>query len=115
MAVTVKQRGPSGYMVARTSATETYVLNGGALGANAAGETVESMSISEIMWSGDWLIDRGGNTVFDTSSAGSHGHLDFQASGMRVEEDDAQLTSDCGCTLTGTGTLVIKFHKASGQ
>ena len=116
MPITTKQRGPSGYAVGLSNATETYLLNAATtLGANAVSETVQSMSISEIMWTGDWTIARGANTVFDTAAATTQGHFDFQASGMRLEDSVAQLTSSCVCTLTGAGSLLIKFHKSSGE
>lgn len=117
MPITVKQRGPSGYAVGRSIATETYILNGAtALSANAAGgEVVDSMSIAEIIYTGDWLIARGANTVFDSGGVNLGGHFDFQAHGMQLEASQGDREADCSCTLTGSGTLVIKFHKKSGQ
>jgi len=116
MPVTVNQRKNGGYVVIRATGTETYSLNELA----SAGETVESASISEIMWSVDssntWTVKRGGgdsgNNVVVLSGSGHH---DYQSAGMRLERD-SQLTSNTTVTLSGgTGYIAVKLHKVSGE
>ena len=119
MPITVNHKKPAGYVVFRTTSTGSLKLNtvGASVGANAINELVNSMSISEIFWSVDasnrWTIARGSNTVAELSGTGWH---DYQASGIRLEQDAAQLTSNVVATLSGgTCTLVLKLHKVSGE
>ena len=117
MPITVKQRKNGGYSVLRATANDTINLTTAA----GSGETVQSMSISEIMWSVDasqrWTVTRGnglgGNTVAILTGSGHH---DYQASGMRLEETNAQLAANCNVTLSGgNGYIVVKLHKVSGE
>jgi len=113
MAITVKQGKPSGYVVLRASANDTINLSTAAV----AGETVNSMSISEIMWSVDasqrWTVTRGSDTVAVLTGSGHH---DYQASGMRIEASGAQRTANCNVALSGgNGYIVVKLHKVSGE
>ena len=116
MPITVNQKKNGGYIIIRATGTETYSLNELA----SSGETVQSASISEIMWSVDssnsWTIKRGGgdagNNVAVLHGSGYH---DYQASGIRLEQDD-QLTSNTTITLSGgTGYIAVKLHKVSGE
>jgi len=119
MAITVNQKNPSGYVVLRTTATDFLKLNssGAVQGANSIGETVISMSISEIMWSANgnntWTINRGSNTVAVLSGSGWH---DYQSSGIKLEDSTAQATSNVVVTLSGGGGFIaVKLHKVSGE
>lgn len=111
MPITVKQNKNGGYAILRASATDTVNLSTVA----GAGETVNSMTISEIMWScgsNTWTVTRGSDTVAVLTGSGHH---DYQASGMRIETD-AQITANCNVTLSGgSGYIVVKLHKASGE
>lgn len=116
MPITVKQNKNGGYAVLRATSSEGITLATAA----GSGETVQSMSISEIMWSVDasqrWTITRGNGVGANTVAVltGS-GHHDYQASGMRLETDDA-LVANCDATLSGgNGYVVIKLHKVSGE
>jgi len=121
MTITVNQKNPSGYVVVRANGADGLLLNtvGGNTndGANAVGETVQSMAIAEVMWSvagtNSFSVKRGSNTVLTLAGSGYH---DYQASGIRIEDGSAQLTSNVDITLSGgTGTLLLKLHKVSGE
>jgi hypothetical protein len=116
MPITVKQNKNGGYSVLRATGTETVSLAELA----GSGETVQSASIAEIMWSVDstnrWTVKRGGGgTANNVAVLAGSGHHDYQAPGMRLETS-AQLTSNTTVTLSGgNGYIVVKFHKVSGE
>lgn len=119
MPITVNQTKNGGYTVLRATASDSLKLNtaNGKQGANAVGETVVSMSVAEIKWSVDssnsWTVARGSNTI---AILQGQGDMSFQEDGMRLEADTAQLTSNVAVTLSGgTGFIVLKLHKASGE
>ena len=117
MPITVNHKKPAGYVVFRANSTSGLKLNtaAGVPGANAIGETVGSMAISEVMWSvgsGSWTVKRGANTVAVFSGSGYH---DYQASGMRLEAVAGDLSANLDLTLSGTGVITIKAHKVSGE
>tara|TARA_R110000744_G_scaffold1798_1_gene6434 strand:- start:1077 stop:1415 length:339 start_codon:yes stop_codon:yes gene_type:complete len=110
--IAVKQSKNGGYAVVRATGTETVVLADVA----GAGETVQSMAISEIIWSvhggNRWTINRGATVVAELFGSGHH---DYQASSMRIEAA-AELTANCVLTLSGGhGYAVVKLHKVSGE
>lgn len=119
MPITTNQGKPSGYVVIRAVASEGLLLNtttGEVAGANTINELVQEMTISELIWTGDWEVTRGGNTVFATGNTATSGHFDFQAANMRLEENVAQLTSNVDVVLTTErGSIMLKLHKKSGQ
>ena len=111
---TLNQR--AGYIVINTDATGYLNLNGGTFPANTAGELVDEMVISKIVWSkasnsGSWTIARGGNTVFTTH--GQNGSIDFQEEGLPLEASTGgDKNANLVFTLAGsTGRLLIKAHK----
>lgn len=120
MPVTNNHKKPAGYVVFRTNATDGLKLNtaNGKQGANTIGETVGEMVISEVMWSVDgtnnWNVKRGSNTVAVFAGSGYH---DYQASGMQLEVDVAQRTSNVDITRSGgaNGFIILKMHKKSGE
>lgn len=114
MSITSKQFPPSGYVVFKAIASNDGIkLNDATIGANSIGETVQSMTVSEVMWSGDWTIARGANNV---ATYGGAGHHDYQASGMPLEINDSERSANCNVTLnSGTGVIVVKMHKKSGE
>lgn len=100
MPITTNQNKPGGYVVLRATGADTLNLATAA----AAGETVNSMSISQIVWSADhnqrWTVTRGGDTVAVLSGSGGQ---DYQ--GIRLETD-AQLTANCNVALSaGNGYI----------
>jgi hypothetical protein len=112
--ITLNQR--AGYIVINTDATGYLNLNGGTYPANAAGETVASMSVSKIVWSNVsnnavWTIARGGNTIF--TAQGENGFIDFQEEGLPLEAaTGGDKSANLVFTLAGsTGRLIIKAHK----
>lgn len=118
MAITVKQNKPGGIVVVRDTASSYISLNSASIGANAVNETVQEMYITGIKWnvSGTetWTIARGGNTVAILSGSGSHNYDDDQ---MRLESPvggDAQ-ANVVYTKSGGTGTILIKIHKVSGE
>lgn len=118
MPITTKSGKPNGYVVLRATATDGFKLNHATLpAANSAGETVSEMRISEVMWSiasgNRWTVKRGANTMLEL---GGNGHHDYQGNGIKLEVSQGDLTANLNCTLTGgTGTIIVKMHKASGE
>jgi hypothetical protein len=126
-AITVNQnkgsRG-SGILVVRSDASGFLSTSDNAptdAKANTAGETISAMYVAEIAWScasaATWSIKRGNgvgaNTLWTTN--GTSGFLDFQASQMRLETTGAE-TANVSFTLAGgTGNIIIKMHKQSGE
>lgn len=118
MPITVNHKKPAGYVVFRANSTSGLKLNtsNGLAGANTIGESVESMAISEVMWSvngsGSWTVKRGANTVAVFSGSGYH---DYQASSIRLEQNSFELSANLDLTLSGTGVITFKVHKVSGE
>lgn len=94
-----------------SDATGYLNLNGGTYPANAAGETLESLSIREIFWSSNatWTVSRGGNTVGVFTGSGNH---DYQGSGFALSAGGDE-QANVVFTLTGgaAGTIMIKLGK----
>jgi hypothetical protein len=110
---TVKQTKGSrgtGIAVARDTTTGTITLADAA----AAGETVVGMTIADIVWSlagaGTWTLTRDGNTLIVLNGSGQ---LNFADNQLRLETTAEELES-LVYTLSGTGSIIIKFHKRSG-
>ena len=117
--ITVRQIGGSrgsGIVVIRSDVSGSLALNTvpGTEGANAtSNETVSSMTVAHIAWTGQWDINRGATTVFKTVS-GSWGQYDFADEQLKLEATDAQETANLNFVLTGSGAIVLKMHKRSG-
>jgi hypothetical protein len=121
MPITTKSQKPNGYVVFRATTDEGFALNANSVisGANTPGEVVQSMAISEAMWSvsgssepGFITVNRGSNTVLELTGSGSH---DYQGSGIRIEQNSFELTANVDVTFSGVGVLVLKVHKVSGE
>ncbi len=117
--ITVRQssgsRG-SGIVVIRSDVTGGLLLNtdGVKEGANAtSSETVASMTIAHIAWTGEWTLKRGDDTVFSTPT-GSWGQYDFADEQLKLETS-AQETANVVFTAgAGAESIIIKMHKRSG-
>lgn len=122
--LTVRQnkgsRGAGIVVVRSDQATFTVrpngVTSGDSVGANSALEVVDSMNIAAITWQVStgqtWSVARGADTMMIVDG---YGHLDFAEDQMRVETA-AQETANCVVTKSGgTGVMLIKFHKRSGE
>jgi hypothetical protein len=121
MPVITNQTKPSGYITLRATGNDGILrvdAGGSVQGANVtASEVVSEMTIVSAMWStaaaGSWTINRGSNTVLVLAGSGWH---DYQGEGFRLEVDAAQKSSNVDVTLAGgTGTLLLKLHKKSGE
>ena len=120
--ITVRQssgsRG-SGIVVIRSDVSGGLNLNtdGVKEGANAtSSETVASMTIAHIAWTGEWTLKRGDDTVFSTPT-GSWGQYDFADEQLRLEHNFLEESANLTFANTAGGTapsLVIKMHKRSG-
>lgn len=117
--ITVRQssgsRG-SGIVVIRSDVSGGLNLNtdGVKEGANAtSSETVASMTIAHIAWTGEWTLKRGDDTVFSTPT-GSWGQYDFADEQLKLETA-AQETANVVFTAgAGANSIIIKMHKRSG-
>ena len=118
MPIVTKSNKPNGYVVFSTTSTDGFKLNHASLAsANSAGELVTEMTISELMWSANasnrWTVARGANTVAVLFGSGHH---DYQSSGMSLEPLLGDRQANVMSTLSGgTGTMVAKLHKKSGE
>lgn len=123
MAITVKQNKPGGYVVVNTTGTDFLSLNSATAGkgANGVGETVQSMTVVGAKWSvsgtNTWTISRGAaganSTIAVLAGSGQH---DYDASQMKLESTTAHETSNVVFALSGgSGTLLLKVHKVSGE
>lgn len=117
--ITVRQssgsRG-SGIVVVRSDVSGGLNLNtdGVKEGANAtSSETVASMTIAHVAWTGEWTLKRGDDTVFSTPT-GSWGQYDFADEQLKLETS-AQETANVVFTAgAGAESIIIKMHKRSG-
>ena len=102
--ITNKTGKPNGYVVVRSDATGYLNLNGGTYPANSAGETVQSMVISEVKWSvagtNRWTVKRGANTVAEYAYSGHH---DYQES--ISHPSSVTSTTASGSPRSSTGSL----------
>ena len=117
--ITVRQssgsRG-SGIVVVRSDVSGGLNLNtdGVKEGANAtSSETVASMTIAHVAWTGEWTLKRGDDTVFSTPT-GSWGQYDFADEQLKLETS-AQETANVVFTAgAGAESIIFKMHKRSG-
>ena len=110
MPITTNQNKPGGYVVMRATGADTLNL----VTAATAGETINSMSIAQIVWACDgtnrWTVTRGSDTVAVLTGSGGQ---DYQ--GLRLETA-AQLPPNCNVALSGgNGYIVVQLHKVSGE
>jgi hypothetical protein len=116
--ITVRQssgsRG-SGIVVIRSDVTGGLLLNtsGAVEGANSVGETVVSMTIAHIAWTGEWTIKRGDDTVFSTPT-GSWGQYDFADEQLKLEIPAQETANVVFAAGAGANSIIIKMHKRSG-
>lgn len=116
--ITVNQKG--GNLIVRSDASGHIDLNSAntAVAANLANETVTTLEIREIAWSGSgvsgatWTLARGANTVF--ACRGQNGTLSFE-NGLKLEQNSLEETANVVFTLSGTGDMVLRLKKRSGE
>lgn len=91
------------------------LLNGGESNANQAGETVNTLYITNVMWSCGganspyWEINRGANTILNLCGSGVHNYADES---MRLElGGDGAANVQISKIGTGPTTLVIQLSK----
>jgi|TARA_B100001964_G_C14137343_1_gene555760 hypothetical protein len=83
--------------------------------ANVAGETVNSMHISNVIWSannsGTWTIQRGANVVLTLTGTG---RWDLYQEPIVLENAGEQV-SNLVCTMSpnANGCLILRMHKSS--
>jgi len=99
-----------GYLVAKYTANGFFNVET----SNVVGETVNTMSFTNILWSsnnsGVWNISRGANVVATLSGSGQ---WDLAEIGMALETG-GENAANVVVTLEGsTGTLIMKLHKQS--
>lgn len=106
-----------GYIVARFIATGSLRLNAAAAinGANSAGETVQSMQISSVVYSTSngayFTVARGANQVGVFSGAAPV--QDFQAGGFYIDSEGGNPQANVVITKVGLGPswITMKLHK----
>ena len=113
MAVTVNQNRPGGYLVLRATGNDFVARHV----SNTAGEIIQTMAVTEVLWSVDasqrWTLTRGGDTVAVFTGSGHH---DYQSSGVMLEANNTQLQANCNVALSGgNGYIIVKLHKVSGE
>lgn len=97
-----------GTAVTRDIANATYQITDFAT-PNTAQETVNSVSITQIYWTGDWTIKRGATIVFQT--ANNTGFWDLNSHGIALTDNNAaNLTIN---TTSTSATLLLKLSKVS--
>lgn len=115
MPITTNQKG--GYLTFRGTTTGFLRLNTDGLtnGANVVGETVDSMSISKLMWSfpagGGVTVNRGANTVAILNGSGVH---DYQEEQVKLEVSRGDEVANVVFTVSGSGYFIAKLQKRSG-
>ncbi|MDP7365835.1 MAG: hypothetical protein QGH83_01035 [Candidatus Pacebacteria bacterium] len=83
--------------------------------ANGVGETVNSMKLSNVLWSanqsGTWTIQRGANVVLTLTGSG---RWDLHQEPIVVENAGEQVSNVvCSMSANANGCLILKFHKSS--
>ncbi len=97
-----------GHVTTRDFANASYVITDFA-SPNTDVETVTGIAISRILWTGDWVIKRGGNIVFQT--ANNVGVLDLTKYAISLTDNTAaNLTVN---TTSSSATLILQLSKKS--
>lgn len=76
---------------------------------NTSVETVTGMGVARILWTGDWVIKQGANTLFQTPT-GTSGVWELNAEGLVLTgaNSAANITAN---TASSTSTLVMILTK----
>lgn len=76
---------------------------------NSSVETVTSMGVARILWTGDWVVKQGSTVLFQSSNVSS-GTWDLTAQGMILQGSNtsANITAN---TTTSTSTLALILTK----
>jgi hypothetical protein len=95
-----------GKLVARVGSGETETIQLATANA-AATETVNSMMISKIIWSGNTTVSRGSNTLFTLTG---NGNWDLDVMGIAHGELP---TANIVIAVAAGGTALVEIKKAS--
>lgn len=95
-----------GNPVVRVTANTTITLADTAV-PNSSVEEVTSLTINDIMWSGNCTIKRGANTLLVLQDSG---YLDFAGTGKALTED---ASANVVIEIAATGTVIMTLGKAS--
>lgn len=112
----VNKHSKGGWVVAKFIGSGFIKINHptATIGANSAGETVESMNVISAEWSigngAYWTVARGANTILNLTD-GQHS-FDF-ADGRIIDNEGGNPQANLVVTKVGTGpgTLILKIHK----
>lgn len=97
-----------GHVTTRDMANASYVIADFA-SPNSSVETVTGVAISRILWTGDWVIKRGGVVVFQT--ANNVGVFDLTKHAISLTDNTAaNLTVN---TTSTSATLILQLSKKS--
>lgn len=74
-----------------------------------AGQNVRDLNITGIHWSGDWVVTRGANTVFDSGAVETSGSWPLKSMGISL--NDLSAGANVHCVNTGGGSILLEFRK----
>lgn len=113
------QNRSQGHVITLDTANNTYTPNGFALSAfsNGSTEIVTGYAVSKIVWTGPWLIQIGGNTIFNTSN-GTAGTFDLRSMGITLGGPGTIIANTTSANLTvntnsSNATLILEVAKYS--
>lgn len=95
-----------GKLVARVGSGETQTIQLATANTHD-GETVTSMTISKIIWSGNTTVSRGSNTLFTLTG---NGNWDLDVMGIAHAE---QPTANIVIAVASGGTALVEVKKTS--
>jgi hypothetical protein len=83
--------------------------NAASLSVNTSIETVNSMGIARLLWTGDWEVKQGANLLFK-SATGTSGTWEISSQGMILQGSNtvANVTAN---TTTTNSTLIMVISK----
>jgi len=74
-----------------------------------SGESVDGLNITKIIWSGQWTVKRGANTVWQ-SDALTFGTHDFSGNGFTLNQFN---TANVVLTTSGNSFIAVECNKAT--
>jgi hypothetical protein len=107
--MSVIQNRSLGHAVTIDTANATYNLTDFAV-PNSSVETVSSIAVTKIFWTGDWTIKRGGTVVWQT--ANNTGFWDLNKAGISLTAGNTAANLQINTTST-SATLMLGISKTS--